>query len=63
MSIKIIIEVFLLVMSIWSAHLAGAMYYQAANDRSFKLPAIVRTIISIIAGIVALAISGGMLAA
>jgi hypothetical protein len=56
MPVKIVIQIFLIMMSVWSAHLAGAMYSRVGQDRSLKLPAIIRSVISLIAGILALAI-------
>jgi len=56
MSVNVIIAVFLLLMSIWSAHLAGAMYYKSGSVRSLRLAAIGRSVISVFAGGLALAI-------
>jgi hypothetical protein len=55
MSVKAVIEVGLILMSVWSAHLAGALYCKSLQDRSLRLPAIVRSLISLVAGIAALA--------
>jgi hypothetical protein len=56
MSVKIVIEVFFMIMSLWSAHLAGAMYYKSIHNPSLRLWAIARSVVSVIFGILALAI-------
>lgn len=56
MNVKIVVEIFLIAMSVWSAHLAGAIYHQSRQDRSLRLPAIARSVIAVMAGLLALAI-------
>jgi hypothetical protein len=53
--VKIVIEIFLIAMSIWSAHLAGAIYSRSRQDRSLRLPAMMRSVISALAGLLTLA--------
>ena len=53
---KIPIQIFLLVIALWSAHLAGALYAGAREDRKYRLAAILRTIYSIFAATLVLVV-------
>jgi len=47
---KIVIDLLLLSITLWSAHVAGAGYIQAKEDPSLKRGAILRTCISLAVG-------------
>jgi formate-dependent nitrite reductase membrane component NrfD len=53
---KIAIQLFLIGISLWSAHLAGAMYVRPSENTSVQHAAILRSIISIIAAVAVLVV-------